>query len=230
MPSPCTSRLLAVQGSLFLGSLFLGSGVASAAIISSTPTLPPLGVPFIAPTGVGCFGALNVCVTSGAISFTSVDPSTFDVNGQHITGDATYQGLITMSGQTTPLTLTGPITMGVEGRTFDTQLGSWNTDLDGLSLSGMVLGHMLTLKLDPSNESTGMASVELIGGGDQDQPLYRIDSFFDVFVDLTLDSIPPLHTTRGPIHLTLAAEPASLALLAGPILGLAAVRRRRHAQ
>jgi hypothetical protein len=227
MPSPCAPRHLARLLAAGLGCLFLGTGIAGAAIISSTPALPPLGVPFIVPGGAGCFASVNICVLSGAISFTSVDPSTFDATGQHITGDATYQGLITIAGQTVPITLSGTIAMGVEGRTFSTETGSWNTDLDALSLSVPVLGDTLTLELDPSNDSTGMASVEPVsGGGDQDQLLYRIDSFFDVFVDLTLDTTTPLHATRGPIRVTLAPEPASLVLLAAPVLGLAAIRRR----
>ena len=62
-----------------------------------------------------------------------------------------------------------------------------------------------------------MASVEAIAGSD----LFRIDSFFDVFVDLTLDGPTPLHATRSA-HLALlpaaVPEPASLTLLAGAVL------------
>jgi hypothetical protein len=59
-----------------------------------------------------------------------------------------------------------------------------------------------------------------VGGG------YSINSFFDVWVDLSTDPIPPLSTTRGPLTLTLVPEPATAALLGPPLAGLLAARRR----
>jgi hypothetical protein len=50
--------------------------------------------------------------------------------------------------------------------------------------------------------------------------LFGIDSFFDVFLELTLDSATPLQTTRGPIRATLVPAPAALTLL---VLGLAGI-------
>jgi hypothetical protein len=114
----------------------------------------------------------------------------------------------------------------VLGRTFPSETGTWSTELFGLTLTGPVLGHTLTLGLDPSITSTGGASIDLLAG---DEPLYRIDSFFDVFVELTLDSTPPLHTLRGPVHVAMATvpEPASLALLGISLVGFGFSRRKK---
>jgi hypothetical protein len=52
-----------------------------------------------------------------------------------------------------------------------------------------------------------------------------------MFVELTFDQglpgVPPLSTTRGPLMVSLAPAPPTLVLLAGPILGLALLRRSR---
>ena len=59
--------------------------------------------------------------------------------------------------------------------------------------------------------------------------LFGIDSFFDVFLELTLESSTPLQTTRGPIRTTLVPAPAPLSLLVLGLAGLALGRMRRHA-
>ncbi len=225
----------AQQGGRRLGTVIAGclssllaSAAAHASYISATPTLPPLGVPFVSVGGVGCFPAAGVCVQPGSLTFTSVISASFDASGQNILANATYDGTLTNLSHVPigPITLTGTVEEEVLGRTFSTQTGSWNTELLSLALSGPVLGHTLTLGLGVP-PSTGMASIQPVGVNQGEA--FRIDSFFDIFVDLTLDSTPPLHTTRGPLHAELVAapEPASLVLLVGGVLGLAAARRSR---
>ena len=125
---------------------------------------------------------------------------------------------------TGPIDLTGTVAEDVLGRTSATELGTWVTDLVGLSLSGTALGHTLTLTLDTSMPSTGSTLIEAA----TNLRGFRIDSFFDIFVDLSLDTTPPLTTTRGPITVTAVAvpEPASLALLATGLLSLPIGSRR----
>jgi hypothetical protein len=82
------------------------------------------------------------------------------------------------------------------------------------------------MSLDSSSPSTGSASVE----PDTQHPgRFIVDSFFDVFVDLTLDTPIPLQTTReAQLQLTAPSavpEPASAGLLCGALLCLGAVRR-----
>ena len=229
MPGRSAPRLLTALLAACVAGLTFGTGLARASIISSSPSLPPLGVPFSSPTGVGCFLTAGFCALPGALTVTSIDfdptKTFFDLSGQHIGGDATFTGTLTNLSHVPvgSFSLTGTFEMGVAGRMSDTAIGSWSAELDLLSLAGSVQGGTLTVGLQSTPSSTGMASVEPVAG---QEGLFRVDSFFDVFVDLNFGQ---LHADVGPIRVALAPEPAGLALLAGPVLGLAALRRRRRA-
>ncbi len=216
--------------SLAIASCFswAGNSSALAAVISGTATLPLLGVPYSSTTGVGCFPTAGFCIEAGSLTFTALTSKTFNMSGEDLTMQASYTGTLTDSANHIlgPLLLTGSVEEEVLGRTFSTETGSWNTKLLSLALSGPLQGHTLTLGLGTS-DSTGMDSIDPIGNG-----LFRIDSFFDVFVDLTEDTNTPLHATRGPVLLTLpptpVPAPAGLTLLAAPALFLSWAHGRRR--
>jgi hypothetical protein len=216
--------------SLAIASCFswAGHGAALAAVISSTPTLPLLGVPYSSPTGVGCFPTAGFCIEAGSLTFTALSSKNFNTSGEDLTMQASYTGTLTDGSNHIlgPLLLTGSVEEEVLGRTFSTETGSWNTKLLSLALSGLLQGHTLSLGLGPS-DSTGTDSIDPIGDGS-----FRIDSFFDVFVDLTFDTTTPLHATRGPVLLTLpptlVPAPAGLSLLAAPALFLGWAHWRRR--
>lgn len=109
------------------------------------------------------------------------------------------------------------------GRTSLTEPGSWTVDLLSLSLSGTLDGSPLTMTLNPSETSSGTTSIAVDGGG------FIVNSFFDVFAELTYDG-PNGVLTATPSGIATATgvpEPATLVLLAGPLLAMSAVRRRR---
>lgn len=216
--------------SLAIASCFswAGHGSALAAVISGTPTLPLLGVPYSSATGVGCFPTAGFCIEAGSLTFTALSSKSFNTSGEDLTMQASYTGTLTDTSDHVlgPLLLTGSVEEQVLGRTFSTETGSWNTKLLSLALSGPLQGHTLSLGLGAS-DLTGTDLIDPIGGG-----LYQIDSFFDVFVDLTLDTNTPLHATRGPVLLTLqptpVPAPAGLTLLAAPVLFLSLAHWRRR--
>jgi len=203
-------------------------GAARAGVITDSPTLPLLGIPYGSPTGAGCFVAVGVCVTPGTLTQTALVSSQFNLSGQDIVTDATFTATLTTLANAPlgSITLNGTVEQEVLGRTTSTETGSWTTDLAAVSLSGPVLGHTLTVMLDPSNTSNGITSIEPYAG--DGTPKFEIDSFFDVFLDLSLDSTPPLNTSIGPIFVVAGVpEPASLSLLALPMLALLLARAYR---
>ena len=217
------SRLPAIVGAMML----VGASSTQASVITDTATLPLLGFPYVSATGVGCFPTAGVCVSAGAFTLNSPVSSVFNPQGQDITSAITYVGTLTTLSNVLigPVQLSGTFEQEVLGRTFSTETGSWITNVIALSLSGPVLGHTLTLAQDPAQQSNGNTTITPIGGG-----RFTIDSFFDVFFDLTLDSVPPLHTQGGPITVTAATPlPGALPLFATGLgaLGLLGWRRKR---
>jgi hypothetical protein len=203
-------------------------GSAQASVISSTPTLPLLNTPYETTASVGCFPSAGVCITGGSLTLTSVDSSNFNGSGQDIVTEAAYNGTLTTLGNSLigPVTLTGTVEQEVLGRTTSAETGSWTVDLSNLSLTGPVQGHTLTLTRTNGQSSDGTTSIVPLGVQE-----FSIDSFFDVFVTLSLDSPTPLHTTRGPIQLVAGPvpEPATIGLLGLPLLLLFALRQPNQA-
>ena len=102
--------------------------------------------------------------------------------------------------------------------------GTFDTEMLSMSLSGVTPLGPFMIRESPTLPSLGKTSITDIGGG-----LYRIDSFFDVFTELSIDGgatwIPD---ANGPARVNLVVpEPGSLGLLAAGGLGLCLFRRRR---
>lgn len=95
--------------------------------------------------------------------------------------------------------------------------GIFDTEMLSLDLTGAAF----KLRESPTRPSQGQTSIAPIGGG-----MYHIDSFFDVFTELSLDGGQTWHPALESSRLTLTGqtpEPASMSLLA---IGAAALLRR----
>jgi hypothetical protein len=81
------------------------------------------------------------------------------------------------------------------------------------------------LRLDPNRPSTGQITFTEIGGG-----LYQVDSFFDIFTELSVDGGNTWIPSSAPLHLEMLPEPSTVLLSAlGSIaIGVAAFYRRRR--
>ena len=87
--------------------------------------------------------------------------------------------------------------------------GTWDTEMVSLSLSGDVGGFPVVVRLDPNNPSLGTAEVVDIGSGN-----FEINSFFDVFVEVSVSGSPFLPAAGSAITRLITPEPTSC-LLAG---------------
>jgi hypothetical protein len=227
--SAIVAAALAVAGAL--------TGSAEASVIRPTASLPLLGVPYISPTGAGCFKIAKICVTPGALIQTKTLSSMFAMGNQEIVTDAVYSATLTpLIGNTIigSVSLTGTVAELVMGRTSDTQTGTFTTFLTGLDLTGTLMlppanpldGRTLFAGLDPSHTSMGPTTITPEGGGSSGP--FKIDSFFDVFIDVSVPDTG-LMKSVGPIRVVAVPEPSTWAMLLVGFAGLCFAGWRRAA-
>ena len=208
------------------------SGSAEASVIRPTASLPLIGVPYISPTGAGCFTLASVCVTPGAFVQTSATSVFVPANGlllpavQDIVATATYDATLTPLVWNTVIgsvAFTGTVDETVLDRTSDSETGSFTTDITGLKLSGPLSlpsnpsldGVAIVATLDTMHTSSGTTRITADGS------VFKIDSFFDVFIDVSLPSAG-LSKSVGPIPLVAVPEPSTWAMM---MLGFAGLCR-----
>jgi hypothetical protein len=108
---------------------------------------------------------------------------------------------------------------------FVQQVGSirfFDTEMVQLDIVGGTLPPGVMVRESPTQASTGQTSIETLGGG-----LYRIDSFFDVFTELTLDGGQNWLPSNPPSgRVTLVPEPTTMATFGAGLIGLWLARRR----
>lgn len=142
------------------------------------------------------------------------------------TFSSTMKGDVNVNGGAFfPATGSGPVMTMVFGKTGHVT-GTFQTEMLSMNLSGNSPLGPFMIRESPTLPSLGQTSITDIGGG-----LYHIDSFFDVFTELSLDggqtwmpdSQGPARVNLGPI----VPEPTSASLfgIGCVILGLAKRRR-----
>jgi hypothetical protein len=123
-----------------------------------------------------------------------------------------------------------PVLAHLDGRVQTMALNKGPTDTTGVFQTEMLamtlqgFGGMVQVRESPTLPSLGLTQIADIGGG-----MYHIDSFFDVFTELSLDGGTNWIPNDGlPTHVDLVVpEPASLGLIGVALLFLAGAARRR---
>jgi hypothetical protein len=158
--------------------------------------------------------------------YAPIPPSYFP-DGERHHFESNLEGQVSVNnGPLQPVFMSGPVDTIAFGR-GPGGLGTFDTEMLSMSLTG----GPLMIRESPTRASTGKTTITDIGGG-----MYHIDSFFDVFTELSLDGgmtwMPSNMGSDGQSHPTRVylggiPEPASIALLALGFLGIAATGRRR---
>jgi hypothetical protein len=133
-------------------------------------------------------------------------------------------------GPSFPIHMEGPVETNAYGRTAPGQPGTFQTEMIAMSLTGVAGTQTVMIRESPTLPSLGITSIQPAGSG------YAIDSFFDVFTELSLDggtnwipnSAPTSYGPPGSTHVDLVPEPASFLLAAMALIGVTGIGRRRY--
>jgi hypothetical protein len=120
----------------------------------------------------------------------------------------------------------GPVKTIVFGKAGNTT-GTFDTEMLQLNLNGTTPLGPFMIRESPTLRSTGKTAITDIGGG-----MYHIDSFFDVFTEISIDGgMSWIPDSGGSVRMTLAPEPSSFALIAMGLAGAVGLwwRKRRTA-
>jgi hypothetical protein len=210
---------------LVMGIAALGQAHAQF-VTASPPCLPPLHVNagYVSQyhttftTGLGTIDLSNVVHSA----FTSCAPpptggaTVIDSGNSTVTADVSIGG-----GSPIPM-LFNPVPMTVRMTHLVSLPGVEVIETEMLALQ--LVGGGVMIRESPTLQSHGQTTLTDLGGG-----LTRIDSFFDIFTELSLDNGQSWIPSNGPAHVTLTdmPEPATLGILGLGLLALTARRRRR---
>ncbi|MCI0332130.1 MAG: PEP-CTERM sorting domain-containing protein [Planctomycetes bacterium] len=223
------SGMMIVLGSLAFCSQALAH---SAGRNAPSPDLPPI-IPdneYLSPADVHArYSGPALEVVLSKIEHQPFAGTSFpDPQGERHHFESQVRGQVSINGgPPQPFMANGPVDTIAYGRPPG-GLGTFDTEMLSMTLTG---GGGVMIRESPTLPSLGKSSITDIGGG-----LYHIDSFFDVFTELSLDggaswipnSEPNPYGPGGSTRVVLGIpEPASVALLALGLLGACGLVRRR---
>ncbi len=135
--------------------------------------------------------------------------------------DVTLTAMASMGGGPgIPVSFDGPLVVMVFGKAGQIT-GNFAAEIESANCTGSIGLLTGVIRENPAFASLGQIEIIDIGGG-----LYDIDSFFDIFTELSLDGgnvFTP--DSNAPHHMILVPEPATLMLM---VVGAAALIRRRR--
>ena len=197
---------------------------AQAQVITSDPSLPVLY-----PTGqyvpqqdvFSTYHGPGLTVVFSSVTDRAFGPVVRNPSGPNELENfsSTLAGLLSVNGSAAvPMNASGPTTTDVFGKIGNTT-GTFNTEMLALNLTGNSAFGPFMIRESPTLASTGQTTVTDIGGGQ-----YRVDSFFDIYTELSLDGGLSWIPSDGATYMTLVPEP-SVCVLAGLAVGLLTLRR-----
>lgn len=215
---------------LALIALSASTTPVQAGVIMSSPELPPIGndvfglpAGYLSPSDVhAMFSGPGLDVILKQLvhqPFALLSRTPGPAGSQIEEFQSTLDGLFSVNGGPfSPFHAEGPVMTRVDYGGGGL-IGTFTTEMLSMTLTGA--GAMI--RESPTLSSQGLSQVQPTAGG------FQIDSFFDVFTELSIDGgLSWMPTTSGPAHveLNVVPEPGAVALLAFGALGLLGRRMR----
>jgi hypothetical protein len=123
-----------------------------------------------------------------------------------------------------PIMMSGPVDTIARNKGPTDTTGTFDVEMVSMSLMAMAGG--FKIRESPTKASVGKTTITDIGGG-----MYHIDSFFDVFTELSIDGgmtwIPNAGLRGTRVNLGGVPEPSSILLASLAFFGIGVLARRR---
>ncbi len=188
-----------------IACLVLGASVSARSIVRSSDEYPPPGCLFVSsepfPVAPVNFGSTQILSISMRNSISGNTLSMEDLGSASFTVDSFFDVFTEISiagGPPVNVKLNGQVDMRVT-RSPDTPQGAttstFDTEIVALSLTGDVGGTPILIQVSPVQPSQGQTTLTKLGAGN-----FAVDSFFDVFTELSVDGGRPTEADR-PIRL-----------------------------
>ncbi len=194
---------------------------ALAGVITNDPNLPPNVGAYVSPSQVhACYPVCaNIDLSDISHSFFTNIIRTPSGANEIETFDSIATGMVSiLGGAFQPITLAGPVQTIVFNK-IGNVTGTFQTEMLALNLVG---GGGIMIRESPTLPSQGQTTITSIGGGQ-----FRIDSFFDVFTELSIDGGQTWIPSNGSTRVELGIPEPGTRLLLGLGFALIFVRRKK---
>lgn len=217
-------RIRGFVSALAAAGLLASTGQVGAQVITADPSLPvlyPAGF-YATPAGVlPTYNGPGLTVVLSNVQHQAFGPVTVLNIGpnEQEQFNSGMNGLLSVNGS--PFVFanaTGPVDTLVYGKVGNIT-GTFQTEMLSLSLSGSSPFGPFLIRESPTLPSLGQTTISNIGGG-----LFHIDSFFDVFTELSVDNGATWIPSQGPTHMDLTTPEPSILAVVGLFAGLFVLR------
>jgi hypothetical protein len=228
------SLVIAMLGVLTIGSVAMAHPPLGKGGDTPSPDLPPI-IPegYLSPADVHArySGPALEVIMAMPQHLPFAGQTTFGPDGERHHFDSQLHAQVSVNGGPfQPITMTGPVDTVAYGKLPGMTTGTFVTEMLAMDLTG----GPIRIRESPSRPSLGVTRIRDIGAPGPGPPAsdgYHIDSFFDVFTELSVDGgmtwIPKSGLRGSPMYLGGIPEPTSFVLMALGLLGMTGLARRR---
>lgn len=206
--------------------LLLPVAILAAGINTTDPSLPPLSGSYKTATNVhATYSGPGLLVVLSDISHKPLAVQLRMTMGadEQETFDSLLRGMATVNGVgPSPFEAMGLSITKVYGKTGNIT-GTFPTEVLQMNLQGVAPFSSVMIRESPTLATNGSTKITDLGSG-----LYHIDSFFDVFTELSVDGGATWIPSQGSTRVVLSPEPGTVVgvCLAG-LMGVILLRPRR---